>query len=67
MALKNNDLVNQESKKFMEKMMAALQENDAEGAANATLGISNIVRRNIKYLFFIIYSSYLVIFIFPSI
>ena len=33
MALKNNDLVNQESKKFMEKMMAALQENDAEGAA----------------------------------
>ena len=33
MALKTNDLVNQESKKFMEKMMAALQENDAEGAA----------------------------------
>ena len=38
MALKNNDLVNQESKKFMEKMMAALQENDAEGAAKVMQG-----------------------------
>lgn len=35
MPLRNKDLMNQESQKFMEKMMTALQENDAEGAAKA--------------------------------
>ena len=35
MAMLNNDLINQESKKMMQKMMEALQNDDAEAAAGA--------------------------------
>lgn len=41
MAMKNNDLVNQESKKFMQKMVEALQNNDAEAAAKAMQEMQN--------------------------
>lgn len=41
MAMKNNDLVNQESKKFMKKMAEALQNNDAEAAAKAMQEMQN--------------------------
>ena len=41
MTMKNNDLINQESRKFMEKMMNALQENDAEGAAQVMQEMQN--------------------------
>ena len=39
--MKNNDLVNQESKKFMQKMVEALQNNDAEAAAKAMQEMQN--------------------------
>lgn len=51
MALKNNDLVNQESKKFMEKMMTALQENDAEGAAKVMQEMQNNICQIIEQEF----------------
>lgn len=41
MAMKNNDLVNQESKKFMQRMVEALQNNDAEAAAKAMQEMQN--------------------------
>ena len=47
MAMRNNDLVNQESKKFMQAMVEALQNNDAEAAAKAMQemqnGICNVI------------------------
>lgn len=39
--MKNNDLVNRESKKFMQKMVEALQNNDAEAAAKAMQEMQN--------------------------
>lgn len=41
MAMKNNDFINEESKKFMQKMMDALQQGDAEGAAKAMQEMQN--------------------------
>lgn len=41
MAMKNNDLVNQESRKFMQKMLDALQANDASKAAEAMQEMQN--------------------------
>ena len=52
MAMKNNDLVNQESKKFMQKMVEALQNNDAEAAAKAMQemqnGICNVIEQEFE-------------------
>lgn len=41
MGMKNNDLIDGESKKFMQKMMAALEENDAGKAAEAMQEMQN--------------------------
>ena len=41
MAMKNNDLINQESKKFFQKMIGALQANDAKQAAEAMQEMQN--------------------------
>lgn len=41
MALINNDLINQESQKFMQKMMTALQENNPKQAAEALQEMQN--------------------------
>lgn len=41
MAMKNNDLINQESKKFFQKMINALQANDAKQAAEAMQEMQN--------------------------
>lgn len=41
MAMRNNDTINQESKKFFQKMMNALQENDAKQAAQAMQEMQN--------------------------
>lgn len=52
MAMRNNDLVNQESKKFMQKMVEALQNNDAEAAAKAMQemqnGICNVIEQEFE-------------------
>lgn len=41
MGMKNNDLIDQESQKFMQKMMDALQANDARKAAEAMQEMQN--------------------------
>lgn len=51
MTMKNNDLINQESRKFMEKMMNALQENDAEGAAEVMQEMQNNICQIIEQEF----------------
>lgn len=51
MAMKNNDLVNQESKKFMQKMSEALQNNDAEAAAKAMQEMQNEICQIIEQEF----------------
>lgn len=52
MAMRNNDLVNQESKKFMQKMVEALQNNDAEAASKAMQemqnGICNVIEQEFE-------------------
>ena len=52
MAMRNNDLVNQESKKFMQAMVEALQNNDAEAAAKAMQemqnGICNVIEQEFE-------------------
>lgn len=51
MPLRNKDLMNQESQKFMEKMMTALQQNDAEGAAKAMQEMQNSICQTIEQEF----------------
>lgn len=51
MPLRNKDLMNQESQKFMEKMMTALQENDAEGAAKVMQEMQNNICQIIEQEF----------------
>lgn len=43
MAMKNNDLINQQSQKFAQKLSAALQDGDAKGAAEAMQEMQNAV------------------------
>lgn len=51
MAMLNNDLINQESQKFMQKMMSALQNNDAEQAAGALQEMQNGICQMIEQEF----------------
>ncbi len=51
MAMLNNDLINQESQKFMQKMMNALQDNDAEQAAAALQEMQNSICQMIEQEF----------------
>lgn len=51
MAMLNNDLINEESKKFMQKMMNALQDNDAEQAAAALQEMQNSICQIIEQEF----------------
>lgn len=51
MAMLNNDLINQESKKFMQKMMNALQSDDAGQAAEALQEMQNSICQMIEQEF----------------
>ena len=51
MAMLNNDLINQESQKFMQSMMNALQDNDAEQAAAALQEMQNNICQIIEQEF----------------
>ena len=51
MAMLNNDLINQESRKFMQKMMNALQSEDAEQAAEALQEMQNSICQIIEQEF----------------
>ena len=43
MTMLNNDVINQESKKFMQKMMEALQNDNADQAAAALQEMQNSI------------------------
>ncbi len=51
MAMLNNDLINQESKKFMQKMVNALQSDNAEQAAEALQEMQNSICQMIEQEF----------------
>ena len=51
MAMLNNDLINQETQTFMQKMMNALQHNDAEQAAKALQDMQNSICQMIEHEF----------------
>lgn len=51
MAMLNNDLINQETQTFMQKMMNALQNNDAEQAAKALQDMQNSICQMIEHEF----------------
>ncbi len=48
MGMKNNDLINQESQKFAQKLTTALQEGDAGGAAEAMQEMQNNIAQIVE-------------------
>ena len=48
MAMKNNDLINQETQKFAQKLTTALQKEDAKGAAEAMQEMQNAIAQMIE-------------------
>lgn len=48
MAMKNNDLINQEAQKFAQKLTTALQQDDAKGAAEAMQEMQNAIAQIIE-------------------
>lgn len=51
MTMLNNDVINQESKKFMQKMMEALQNDNADQAAAALQEMQNSICQMIEQEF----------------